>query len=127
MPELSIDQVGVKLRFLAKRGEARKGRVETLKAEKKDLETQLKSTKVDPVLVVLATSNRTLFSWGGGATHWVYVAKKGLLFLGSFVESGRPLSVLFSGVPNFFLFGLAHIKTPEVLVSPNFLDWLGVH
>lgn len=43
---MSINQAGVKLRFLAKRGKARKDRVEALKAEKKDMETQEKSTKV---------------------------------------------------------------------------------
>lgn len=36
----------MKLRFLAKRGKARKDRVETLKAEEQGLEAQLESTKV---------------------------------------------------------------------------------
>lgn len=36
----------MKLRCLTKRGKTRKDRAEALKAEKKDLEAQLKSTKV---------------------------------------------------------------------------------
>ena len=39
-------KVAVKLRFLTKRGKARKDRVEALKAEKEDLEAKLQATKV---------------------------------------------------------------------------------
>eukprot|EP00752_Nemacystus_decipiens_P016359 g14628.t2 len=44
------DEVGVKLRFLTKRGKARRDRVEALKAEKRDLEAQLKSAKAGQLL-----------------------------------------------------------------------------
>lgn len=41
-----IDQVGVKLRVLKKRGKARRDRVEALAAEAMELEAQQKSSKV---------------------------------------------------------------------------------
>eukprot|EP00903_Cladosiphon_okamuranus_P005634 g5600.t1 len=51
------DEVGIKLRFLAKRGKARKDRVETMKAEKKDLEVKLKSAKAGQLAYEQKTAN----------------------------------------------------------------------
>jgi len=52
---LMMNQVGVKLRFLTKRGKTRRDRVEALKAAKEDHEAQLKSTKVKRFLICYHT------------------------------------------------------------------------
>lgn len=58
---LSMNQVAVKLRFLTKRGKARKDRVGGLKAEKKGLEAQLESAKVGCPCVCFSHSASCFF------------------------------------------------------------------